>query len=230
MRTPAFISVATFLTCGIVAVGTCLPISAEAQMRPGGWSNGGYERDRSGWSDRGRSTRDDREGKVTSEHFVAEEGSEGLGHGAIRLVVLADSTPEGRDRLDYEAAMIDRLVLAGYDTLHGAEAGQRAEIRITRDVAEPAEERRSPVSGESSVMVSNRGTAYGMALNVDLTKPRAALMATRMDLRIRDEASGAVLWEARATIYTRDGDESWDEAAIANRLAAALMDEFPPAR
>ena len=230
MRTPALISVATHLTCGIAALLICLPVTAEAQVRAGSWSN---SRDNGGFGntrDRRQGTGSDREGQVTSAHFVAEKGADALGHGSIQVVVLADSTPEARDRLDYEAAMVDRLVLAGYNTLADTEAaGQRAEIRISRNVAEPAEERRSPVSGESSVMVSNRGSAYGMALNVDFTKPRKALMATNMELRIRDQQSDAVLWAARATIYTREGDEQWNEAAIANRLAAALLDEFPRA-
>jgi hypothetical protein len=76
-------------------------------------------------------------------------------------------------------------------------------------------------------MVSNRGSAMGLAVNVDLTEPRKALMATRMDLRIIDQASGDVLWEGRASMLTRDQDEDWDSAAFANRLAAALLEGFP---
>ncbi|OYX47802.1 MAG: hypothetical protein B7Y87_00740 [Sphingomonadales bacterium 32-64-22] len=216
---PRLAFLALSLSLGLVS-------TAQAQMRSGGWGGG--------WDGASRSERTvsragaSREGQVSSAHFAAEEGTEALGHGTIRLVVLPDSTPEARSRLDYEAAVIDRLVLAGYDASGNPDkASQRAEIRISQTVAEPAEQQRSPISGSSSVMVSNRGTAYGMAVNVDMTKPRTALVSTAMDLRIRDEASGAVLWEARANILTREGDEQWDDAAIANRLAAALLEAFP---
>ncbi len=129
--------------------------------------------------------------------------------------------------LTYEAATLDRLVLAGYDTLANGETGQLAESRIRQLVAEPAEARHNPVSGEGNVMVSNRGTAVGMAVAVDFTEPRTALIATHMDLQIKDRASGAVLWEARAQITTRDGDAKWGPDEIAARLSAALFEGFP---
>ena len=75
--------------------------------------------------------------------------------------------------------------------------------------------------------MSNRGTAYGLALNVDLSKPLPPLVSTRLDTRIRDRASGKVLWEGRAEVATREGDKDWGEQDIAARLAAALFQGFP---
>ena len=66
-----------------------------------------------------------------------------------------------------------------------------------------------------------------MAVNIDLSKPRSALISTTLEARIRDRASGRVLWEGRADIATRQGDEHWPATAIATRLAAALFDRFP---
>jgi len=79
------------------------------------------------------------------------------------------------------------------------------------------------------VGVSNRGTAYGLGLNVDLTKPRPALIATRLETRVRDKASGAVLWEGRADVITPDDADNWPQGRIAERLASALFDGFPGA-
>jgi hypothetical protein len=220
------------LVAGAVGLAlAALPLSAAAQMRgdPFGrsaWGSpyGSSRLDRD-WRDRRQQSR---EGQVTAEQFKADGADDLLGAGVIRVQVLPDSSPQERERLDYEAAMLDRLGAAGYDISgSGTGATQVAQIRVVRDVAEPAEERRSPVSGEGSVMVSNRGSAMGLAVNVDLTEPRKALMATRMDLRIIDQASGDVLWEGRASMLTRDQDEDWDSAAIANRLAAALLEGFP---
>ncbi|MFV4641080.1 hypothetical protein ACNJUF_21230, partial [Mycobacterium tuberculosis] len=85
-------------------------------------------------------------------------------------------------------------------------AGQITELHVSRETVAPQEVRR-PVSGEMAVGVSNRGTAYGLGLNIDLTKPRSALISTMLEARIRDRASGKVLWEGRADISTREGDD-----------------------
>jgi hypothetical protein len=62
---------------------------------------------------------------------------------------------------------------------------------------------------------------------VDLTKPLPPLIETRLEARIRDKASGVVLWEGRADIDTREGDDRWNDQAVAARLAEALFDGFP---
>ena len=83
------------------------------------------------------------------------------------------------------------------------------------------------LSGEMAVGVSNHGSYQALGLNIDLSKPRKALLSTRLEARIRDKASGAVLWEGRADIATRDGDPKWSDQAIASRLAEALFAGFP---
>ena len=88
---------------------------------------------------------------------------------------------------------------------------------------------RKPVSGEMAVGVSNRGTMMGLGINIDLTKPKGALVSTRLEARIKDRTSGAVLWEGRADILTRQGDARWSDQKIAERLAAALFEGFPTA-
>lgn len=219
----------------LCAAAMLAPVAASAQP----WSYGGWARDASGrpygasdWrgeSSSPRSREDERAGEVTAEHFAADDADVVLGQGGIEVKSTPDSAPDSGDRLVYEAAMIDRFVLAGYDTqLAPDRIGQTAELRIIRDVATPAEVKKSPVSGSTAVSVSNRGTAYGMALNVDLTKPRGALMSTRMELRIRDKETGRVLWESRAQTWSyADDDGVLDDGAIANRLSAALMEGFP---
>ena len=101
------------------------------------------------------------------------------------------------------------------------------ELRLIRREVRPKEPPRKPVSGAMAVGVSNRGTMTGMAVNVDLSKPRGALVSTRLEARIRDRANDTLLWEGRAEMATRDGDSRWDQQAIAARLAEALFDGFP---
>lgn len=248
MRTlsPAAIA-ATF-----AAVLAAFPAPALAQL--GGWGAGGrgpgswgsaWNRDRDRWdgpdtpTTRASSRRDPREGKVDVSRFVAEgDAAQLLGHGPVTVSSQAmqeepstlggaqDALPQ-KTRAPFEAAVVDRLVAAGYDTMHADPAGgQVAELRVSREVLVPMEEKRDPVSGTAAMEVGTRGSAYGLALNVDMSKPRAALLSTRLDARIRDRASGKILWEGRASIATREGDGKWTDGMIASRLAQALFEDF----
>ena len=226
----------------LVAALSLLALAAGASplsARPGGW--GGTDGSRPGWGDsqwdRGPSAGDrlvsrdrSREGRIAVDRFVGDR-PDALGHGTIAV----SSGTEGQDyvpqenRAAFEAAIVDQLVHAGYDTTQQTAQGQVAEIRVTRTVLEPGEARRKPVSGSAAMSVGTGGSAYGLAVNVDLTKPLPPLVSTRLEARIRDRATQAVLWEGRAEVATREGDEKWGEQAIAARLAQALFDGFPRA-
>lgn len=183
---------------------------------------------------------DPREGRVQVSRFIATDApTDLLGHGPVAVTSLAGPASDGPvavgtqdylaqgGRAPFEAAVVDRLVAVGYDTVRAdPTGGQLAEVRVSREVLVPAEIKRSPVSGTAAMEVGTRGSAYGLAVNVDMTKPRTALLSTRLDARIKDRASGKVLWEGRAQIATREGDDKWTEGAIASRLAEALFDDF----
>jgi hypothetical protein len=211
---------------GLIAL--CLASAASAQS--GRWDRSGWGQSR--WDSPRASQRtgsDEREGKVDVASVVAEgDAAAALGTGTIAVEL------EPQDRLldipgaPYEAAVIDQMVQAGYDTrgAPGAE-NQVVELRLIRDELVPPEGKRKPVSGEMAVGVSNRGTSTALGLNLDFTKPKKALLSTRLEARIHDKATDAVLWEGRATIATRDGDDDWTEQAIATKLAEALFDRVP---
>jgi hypothetical protein len=215
-----------------------------------GWG-GGYAGSGDSLTDRqGHTIRrgDPREGRVQVTRFVASDVPTGeLGHGAVTVTSLAppqrpDLPGDAGDgpsldgaqdylaqsaRAPFEAAVVDRLVVVGYDTLHpDPTGGQLAEVRVSREVLVPAEVKRSPVRGTAAMEVGTRGSAYGLGVNVDMTRPRTALVSTRLDTRIKDRATGKVLWEGHSQIATRDGDDKWNDGAIAARLAEALFDDF----
>lgn len=231
-----------FTVPALVLAPLVMAVATPVQARLGGWGDSGW--DSSGWgSDRwggagnspraaSRSRQADGpiEGHVEVSRFVAEgEAAKALTPGAISVTgAPTGSGVESRELATYEAAVADQLAQLGYRTdTPAAATTQVTELHIGHDVVAPAEEKRNPVSGEMSVGVSNRGSMVGMAVNVDMTKPRGALIATRLEVRIRDKASGAVLWEGRADITTREGDEKWSNGMIASKLAAALFDHFP---
>ena len=214
----------------------CLTTSSAVLARPGRWGGpmgtsdwpGAYQSRSPAASFEARHRGG--EGRVEVSRFVAEGKAAELGHGPIAISSnsVGDAFTGSSERAPFEAAVIDQLVHVGYDTTRpDPQAGQLAELHITRTEIEPAERPRSPVSGEAAVEVGTRGTAYGLALNVDLTKPLPPLVSTRLEARIRDRASGEVLWEGRADVATREGDAHWTAQMVADKLAEALFDNFP---
>lgn len=213
----------------ILAAALAAPLAAQ----PGWGAEPGWNRE-PGWGMREPGYGHEapsREGKVDVARFRAEgDAALALGKGTISVIAApADaSLAEPRELATYEAAVIDRLAKAGYDVATADPAGgQVTELRIVHAEVAPQEAPHKPVSGAMTMGVSNRGSMMGMALAVDLSKPRKALISTRLEARIKDRKSGTVLWEGRAEIVTRAGDSRWGDGAIAARLAQALFDGFP---
>lgn len=206
-------------------------LAAPAQAQPGVWGDRGWTTAPGGYARSARAASTSREGKVQVARFVVEDPAlaAALGKGSVSVVEAPATNPVApREMATYQAAVIDALAGAGYQTAT-AEGGQVAEVRVLHSVAEPQEAPKKPVSGEMAVGVSNRGSMMGLGINIDLTKPKGALVSTRLEARIKDRASGAVLWEGRADILTREGDARWSDQKIAERLAAALFEGFPVA-
>ncbi|PKB14666.1 hypothetical protein B0I00_2264 [Novosphingobium kunmingense] len=206
--------------------------ASAASARPGPWDRGkelGSQSYESDWRSRGRTSG---EGRIDVARFIAEgDAAEALRHGTIAVVAMPGGAGGADLRQDatFQAAVESELLASGYQAATSAASGQIAEVRIKRSELVPAEAKRHPVSGERSVGLSNRGSMIGLGLNIDATKPLKALIGTTLEARILDRATNAVLWEGRAAIATRDGDDKWTDAAIATRLAHALFDGFPTA-
>lgn len=217
-------------TCLGTALLAILAIAAPAHAQPGWGGMGGYG---GGWggfggASRYQAPRDDREGRVDAERFLADGAIPALGHGRITLRTMPGTTASDREQATFEAAVVDQLAKAGYDTTGpDNEGGQIVEITVVRDQLEPAEEKRNPISGSATMGVSNRGSMMGLSLAYDATKPRGALVMTNMEIRIRDRATGKALYEARARIATREGTKAASDDAVSVRLAGALFERFP---
>ncbi len=214
-----------------LAILSVLALAAPAQAQPGVWGDRGWTTAPGGYARSARAASPSREGKVQVARFVTEDPAlaAALGKGTVSVVEAAATSPvDAREMATFQAAVIDALAGAGYQTAT-PDGAQVAEVRVLHSIAEPQEAPRKPVSGERAVGVSNRGSMMGLGINIDLTKPKGALVSTRLEARIKDRASGAVLWEGRADILTRQGDARWNDQKIADRLAAALFEGFPAA-
>lgn len=168
--------------------------------------------------------------KVEVEAFQAADAAALLGKGPITVAAAEGAEAEWKLPV-YEAAVVDQLAKLGYQTaVRGAEGGQVVQIGIRHEQVMPEEPKRKPVSGAMEVGVSNRGNYTAMALNIDLTKARKAIVSTRLDVRIRDKATNRVLWEGHAETQTRADDDGLDNGAVAARLASALFAKFADAQ
>lgn len=168
--------------------------------------------------------------KVEVEAFQAADAAALLGKGPITVAAAEGAEAEWKLPV-YEAAVVDKLAKLGYQTaVSGAEGGQVAQIGIRHEQVMPEEPKRKPVSGAMEVGVSNRGNYTAMALNIDLTKARKAIVSTRLDVRIRDKATNRVLWEGHAETQTREDDDGLNNGAVAARLASALFAKFADAQ
>ena len=210
------------LTAGLILSLTAAPLAAQDRH----WSRA------DDWP-RASAARGAGEGKVAVASFRADSAeAQALGKGAIAALRGTDfsAAASEREAATYEAAVLDALGRRGYAISGAADAAdQQVELRITREIAMPEEAPRKPVSGEMSVGVGTHGSMMGLGLRLDLTKPKKALIATRLEARIRSKATGALLWEGRADIRTREGSDRWDDQTIASRLAEALFERFPEA-
>jgi hypothetical protein len=172
--------------------------------------------------------RDPREGKVQAQTFVASTpGAAALGQGPIVVAASPNGQDSGFDGA-YESALVDQLGRIGYQTNAAPGAsGQAIEFAVVHELVQPPEPPHNPISGEVAMGASNRGSGLGLGLNIDLSKPMKALVATRLEVRIRDAATHELLWQGRAEIFAREGDKHWTDQAIAQRLSAALFKGFP---
>lgn len=204
------------------------PAAALAQPMPGYGHFGGMG---SGWDDnRPASVASEPSKKIDVETFRAADAGDTLGHGRIVVTELpgADGDNELDDKLPiYESAVIDQLGRAGYDIANANDPTALVQVSVSHAIIVPEEAPHKKVSGEMSTTVSNRGSGFGMAIAVDLSKPRKAIVGTRMDVRIRDKASGRVLWEGHAEGQAREEEGGLNNTAMANRLANALFRKFP---
>lgn len=222
-----------------VFVSTLLALTSPA-LAQRGWGH-------DGWAHDSLSGRDDRVAtqanaepsrRIDVETFRAADAGDSLGKGRIVVTDAGAPPPQPAsgnplnpapdDKLPvYEAAVIDQLAHKGYDIATATDPAQLVEISVSHDVVVPEEAPHKPVSGEASIGVSNHGSGFGLAIAVDLSKPRKAIVATRIDVRIRDRISHRVLWEGYAQGQSRMTDSGYDDTGVATRLANALFAKFP---
>ncbi|UVI39415.1 DUF4136 domain-containing protein [Qipengyuania spongiae] len=158
---------------------------------------------------------------VEVSRFVAQDSIARLGSGTI--FVTAEG---GLETSAYSAAVARELQRLGYREGPRTSAQQIAEVQVERFVI-GASGQRSPVSVGVGGSTGTFGSGVGLGLGINLGGGSQERIGTQMAVRIRDRASGASLWEARAEFDAGRNSDLADREASAQRLASALFRNFP---
>ena len=163
--------------------------------------------------------------EVTRFHAPAAQ----LGVGAIS-VVPAPSLGTGSPSFElgvYQAAVSRELARVGYTPVGPGDQGRFiAEVRLDRQAFRP-DRRRGPVSVGVGGSTGSYGSGVGVGIGIDLSGGPKEQVATELGVMIKDRASGATLWEGRASSMVQANTPLGTPANDAARLAAALFRDFP---
>lgn len=172
---------------------------------------------------------------VEVTRFVGDSPAR-LGSGTIAVRAAPGRTGDSLEFAAYQQAVAAELERLGYrvvpaeaaqSQVPGTSAGQVAELRVNRTIERPGGER-SPVNVGVGAATGSYGSGVGLGVGIDLgaARPRD-VVDTEMGLIIRDNATGAALWEGRARFSASADSDLADLQASAARLARALFSAFP---
>jgi hypothetical protein len=154
---------------------------------------------------------------------IAVRAAPGEAGGSLEFAVYEQAVAAELARLGYRVVPAD----AAQSQVPGTSAAQVAELRVSRMV-EPPDAERSPVNVGVGGSTGSYGSGVGVGVGIDLggARPRDVI-DTGIGLIIRDNATGAALWEGRARFSASVNSDFADRQAAAARLARALFSGFP---
>ena len=153
-----------------------------------------------------------------------------IARGDIRV---EPANPEQSNSLEFSrvAASVEReLARLGWTVVNGnARSEQVALVRIEQGSRE-AIRSRSGLSvgvGGGTGGWGRSGAGVGVGATIPIGSRSNALIVTEMGVRIQRRSDATVAWEGRAELEARAGTELAQPGVAADRLAAALFQDFP---
>lgn len=150
-----------------------------------------------------------------------------LGRGPIAIEPAPGQDGSSLEWRTYQAAVERQLAMLGYAPVPaGAASGQIAQVRLSRELFRP-DRAGSPVSVGVGGSTGTYGSGLGVGIGINLSPRPAEQVRTELGVIIRNRASGAALWEGRASFAVRSGSPLADTALGAAKMAEALFKDFP---
>ena len=165
-------------------------------------------------------------GDVQVTRFVGASAPDRLGTGTIFVESSPGSDAEAIELAPYKAAVARRLTALGYRETARDSANQVAQVRVERGVI-GASGRRGPVNVGVGGSTGSYGSGVGVGVGINLGGGRTEEVSTRLEVMIRDRASGESLWEGRALFDVASSSILADSAQNASVMADALFRSFP---
>lgn len=165
------------------------------------------------------------QGPIEVTRFADPAAAARLGQGTV-FVESAPGSLEGLEAAPYKAAVAAELTRLGYRESARAEAGQIAQVRVTR-FAQDSAGRRGPVSVGVGGSTGSYGSGVGLGVGINLGGGARPTTGTQLAVTLRDARTGQSLWEGRADISTSDKSPLAERSRNAQALAAALFRDFP---
>ena len=167
-------------------------------------------------------------GPVQVTRFVADNPLQQLGTGTIFVEAIDEDSAPTETLLTYQAAVARELTALGYRETARDQASQIAQVRVARERFR-GDGGRGPVTVGGGVSTGTYGTGGGVGIGINLGGggKSGEQLATRLEVRINDAASGTSLWEGRALFDVASKSVLADSAQNASVMADALFRSFP---
>lgn len=164
-------------------------------------------------------------GPVEVTRFHAADVSM-LGKGTISVEPVPGADAGNLEWQSYRAAVMRQLVLLGYTEATPGTGAQVATMTLSRQTLQP-EGGRSPVSVGVGGSTGTYGSGLGVGIGLNLSPKPSAQVATDLAVTIKDRASGASLWEGRASFTVSSKSPLANTALGAPKMTEALFKGFP---
>jgi len=164
-------------------------------------------------------------GPVEVTRFHAADVSM-LGKGTISVEPAPGADAGNLEWQSYRAAVMRQLVLLGYTEATPGTGAQVATMTLSRQTLQP-EGGRSPVSVGLGGSTGTYGSGLGVGIGINLSPKPSAQVVTDLAVTIKDRASGAALWEGRASFTVSSKSPLANTALGAPKMSEALFKGFP---
>ena len=164
-------------------------------------------------------------GPVQVTRFHAADISP-LGKGTISVEPAPGSDGNSIEWQTYRAAVMRQLEGLGYTAASPGAGAQVAQMKVTRSTFQPGRSS-GPVSVGVGGSTGTYGSGLGLGIGLNLSPKPKEQVATELAVAIRDRASGAVLWEGRASFTVTTASPLAGTALGAPKMSEALFLNFP---
>jgi hypothetical protein len=149
-----------------------------------------------------------------------------LGKGTIAVVPAPGQDGQSLEWRTYQGAVQRQLGLLGYAEAPAGEAGQVAELRLSRATFQP-ERSSGPVSVGVGGSTGSYGSGVGLGVGINLSPRPAQQIQTELGVIIKDRIAGTALWEGRANFAVRTTSPLAESGLGAAKMSEALFQGFP---